>query len=88
MASMFGRPPTPAPVTIVQETPAPVPTPVAPLPTADSETVRQDRALNAQNALQRGGRRSTILTSPATRMGAGGGAAGGGDPYASRTFGS
>ncbi len=87
IGSMF-KAPKPPPVTIVQQTPAPIaaPTPVAPLPTYDAEEVRQQRALTAANALSRGGRRSTILTTPGSRMGAGG-AQGGGDPYASKAFG-
>lgn len=67
MASLFGSKPQP----VVMQAPAPIaaptPTPVAPLPTADSETVRQQRALNQANLLQAGGRRSTILTTPQSR---------------------
>lgn len=81
MGGLFSKP---APVVIQQPAPiaAPTPTPVAPLPTIDSETVKQSRQLNTAEALARGGRRSTILTSPQTRGSAGG------DPYASKVFGS
>jgi hypothetical protein len=81
MGGLFSAP---KPIVLQQPAPAPVPTPtpVAPLPTVDAEGVRQARQLNTAEALARGGRRSTILTSAQSRGG------GGGDPYASKQFGS
>ncbi len=81
MTSIFGH--KPAPQIIQQAAPvaAPAPTPVAPLPTVDTEGVRQARQLNQANQMARGGRRSTILTSPESRGSAGS------DSYSSQRFG-
>ena len=81
MGGLFSKP---APIIVQQPAPAPVPepTPVAPLPTIDNETVRQSRQLNTAEALARGGRRSTILTSPQSRGSAVA------DSYGSKQFGS
>lgn len=83
MSGLFSKSQAP---TIIQQAPPPVPapTPVAPLPTMDSEIVKQQRQLNQANLLNRGGRRSTILTSPQTRSSG----MSGGDSYSSANFGS
>jgi hypothetical protein len=79
MTSIFSKPSAP---TIIQQAPPPVPapTPVATLPTVDDATIKQARDLNQAQLLQRGGRKSTILTSPQSR-------GSGGDAYASSNFG-
>lgn len=65
MGGIFAKP---APVIVQQAAPAvPAPTPVATLPTVDDATVRRARQLKQAEIMQRGGRRSTILTSAETR---------------------
>jgi hypothetical protein len=78
MSGLFSKP---APQIVQAPAPiaAPTPTPVATLPTVDSDAVRQARQLNQANLLQRGGRQSTILTSAQSR---------GGDSYSSSKMGS